>query len=142
MGLLRKFVQRTPPERRLFLGAFVLLAVISVALRVLPFRLLTALLGTHGRRRARADGNEQQIIWAIKTARRFVPGVTCLVESLAAEKLLRAHGHAAELHIGITSKPRFQAHAWVESGGHILLGKAADQSIYTSLPPLRRGSGA
>jgi hypothetical protein len=49
----------------------------------------------------------------------------CLRKSLVLTRLLTRRGIAARLVIGVTLKPQFRAHAWVESGGHALLAPGA-----------------
>lgn len=68
-----------------------------------------------------------QVVWAVAVAGRYVPGGRgCLPQALAAETLLKRYGFPAELKIGVAMSGGgiFQAHAWVESRGEILVGKA------------------
>ena len=55
----------------------------------------------------------------IRAAARNTPGAdTCLVRSLALLGVLRRHGIAAQLRIGVgDTQPRLAAHAWVEVDG-------------------------
>ena len=50
-----------------------------------------------------------------------VPDARCLLRSLVLVRLLARQGIQSRLVIGITSLPRFAAHAWVETGGTPLL---------------------
>jgi hypothetical protein len=66
-----------------------------------------------------------RIAWAIATVSRIVPGGgNCLVRALATGIVLKRYGYPSELKIGVM-KPaggRFEAHAWLESGGNVVIG--------------------
>jgi hypothetical protein len=54
-----------------------------------------------------------------------MPGAkTCLNQALAAQMLLAQRGYPALLHIGVAKgkEGQFQAHAWVESEGKVVIG--------------------
>jgi hypothetical protein len=54
--------------------------------------------------------------------------------------LLARIGQPAALRIGVarSEEGRFQAHAWVESQGRIVVGKLPDLRRYAVLPPLEK----
>jgi hypothetical protein len=61
----------------------------------------------------------------VEVASRRPPGVkSCLNQALAAQVLLGRRGHPSLVHIGVARGERgqFQAHAWVESGGQVVIG--------------------
>jgi hypothetical protein len=58
--------------------------------------------------------------------------VPCLQRSAAATCLLRRHGLAAELVIGVQCRP-FRAHAWVEVEGMIVNDKPYMSELYAVL---------
>ncbi|MBV9790605.1 MAG: lasso peptide biosynthesis B2 protein [Chloroflexi bacterium] len=141
MSPLRKWLRLSPGERWLLTQAWLLLATIRVALWLLPFRVVH-------RRLARAQASSprcsiERIGWAVAIAGVYVPFATCLPQALTALALLRRNGHAADLRIGVArdERGRLQAHAWVESGGQIVIGGSASSvARYTPLPavPLER----
>jgi hypothetical protein len=49
---------------------------------------------------------------------------TCLTEAVVAQVMLARRGHPATLRIGVarSEEGRFEAHAWVESGGRVMIG--------------------
>lgn len=56
-----------------------------------------------------------------------VPGTTCLESSIVTVALLDAQGHPSELKIGVRKRwQEFQAHAWVESNGQLIVGNDVD----------------
>ncbi len=78
------------------------------------------------------------VVWAVTIAGRYVPGATCLVQALVAERVLKRAGHPALLRIGVSNQPGFRAHAWVESNGKVLLGEEENLSQFTALPALKK----
>lgn len=71
------------------------------------------------------------IAWAIEAASVRVPGGrNCLVRALATEYLLHRYGYLCELRIGAKRDEagEFTAHAWLESGGRVLIGEFELQS--------------
>jgi len=123
-------------EHRLWLRALGLLALVRIRLSLVPFDCLSQSvrdvpLG------GPADNSVPvgQLVWAIRSASRLVPRATCLTQALAGQILLRRHGYPAEVHIGVTKDAAqgFQAHAWLEHQGQIVLGQLPDQARYTCL---------
>lgn len=145
MSQLKKFTRLTHTERRLLIEACCLLVAIAVALRWLSLkrlgRILTRRLDLPPRPGATADNSTERIVWALRVTARIVPGATCLVQSLAALRLLLAAGHPARLKIGTRKDPNgsFSAHAWVEFGAEIVLGATAEEVFAPIL--LWEGSG-
>jgi hypothetical protein len=78
----------------------------------------------------------------VTLASRCVPSATCLTQALAGQVLLSRHGHPASLRIGVarSAAGEFQAHAWVECHGRIVIGGAQTLSRFTPLPSLERES--
>lgn len=130
MGRLRRFLCLPAAERRLLIKAALLLAVIRLGVRLLPFRILRRLLtrvaNTPLGPRQADHHSAERIAWAVEAASRHTPGVeSCLVQALTAQVLLNRRGYPAPLHIGVTrgEQGQFQAHAWVESGGKVVIGR-------------------
>lgn len=63
----------------------------------------------------------------------YVPKATCLVQALAAQLLLTRHGHMADLQIGVSQAKGFEAHAWLEFEGRVVLGGVTNLSDYVVL---------
>ena len=76
-------------------------------------------------RTAGALPSPDRIAWAVECVSRVVPrGNNCLVRALATGIVLKRYGYPSELKIGVM-KPaggRFEAHAWLESGGNVVIG--------------------
>jgi hypothetical protein len=122
---IRRLVELPAAERRRLLRAAVAVVIVRLALLLLPFRWV----------RARADagnaGLQQHGVvpagrwaWAVRVAARRIPGASCLTQALALQWLLARAGQSARIHVGVAKHGArgFEAHAWVESNGKILLG--------------------
>ena len=71
---------------------------------------------------------------AVRAVSRFVPGASCLTQAVAALLLIKAGGQQTELKIGVTKDNReFKAHAWLEIGGQIIIGKLPGHRQYIVL---------
>jgi hypothetical protein len=136
------------PDRRLLVKAALLLWAVRLGLWVLPYRLVRRLVARPlSRRSSRASvsvpalDEVERIAKAVRAARRYVPAATCLTQALATEWLLRRVGQPASLRIGVrrTDEGVFQAHAWVESGGRVVIGRHTGISRYKVLPNIGEG---
>lgn len=140
---LRSFSRLSGEEQRLALRALAWIVVVRAGLALFAFTRVRALAsgplrrnGVNGVRRADWPAMVRR---AVLRASRSLPGTTCLAQSLAAERLLRAEGCEARLSIGVAhamvagaregGPPAFpapraslDAHAWVESGGVLVTG--------------------
>lgn len=75
-----------------------------------------------------------EIVRAVRFASEYVPRASCLTQALAARKLLSKYGQGAELKLGVTkNEGNFEAHAWLEIDGRIVLGKQRVHSRYAVL---------
>jgi len=133
---LRAYRRLSRTERRLAIKSIVLVASVRLGLWLLPFRTIqraSAYLGRPGGSGSTAGTRE--IVWAVRLASRYVPRATCLVQALSTQILLGRHGHAGQVHIGVAldAQREFQAHAWVESGGEVLIGGSEELDGYTPL---------
>lgn len=140
MGSLSRFAALSPAERRLFMGAAGLLTAVRVGLWVLPFRWVHKAVGAIGsppRSRDDARPTAERIVWAVEAAARRVPRTTCLVRALAAQALLARRGYTSQLRLGVTrgSNEAFEAHAWIEQDGRVLLGGPVEPR-YVPMPAL------
>ncbi len=139
MERLRKFFRLPVPERLLLVRAITLLAAVRVALWLFPFRIIQLIsaklvqacaTSRHGKRFPSERG-----VWALQAARRYVPRATCLTQALAGQLLLAFNGTSASVRIGVAKKGArdFEAHAWLESDGKILIGGEDADQRYTLL---------
>lgn len=142
MKRLLKFLHFSGKERRVFIKVALLLSAIRLALWVLPFGILRRLMeGTADKNPVKQVNDHPDIeiiIRAVKSTSRYIPKATCLTQAIAARYLLSRLGSRAELRIGVNreGKEDFNAHAWLECQGKIIIGDFEGISKYTPLPPL------
>lgn len=147
MQQARLFLRLGRAEQALLLGSLPLAALVRLGLWLLPPRLWHPLLRpVAGRPSARAARSvpAERVAWAVAAASRFVPGATCLTQALAARLLLAWLGHPALVRIGVARDAggSIAAHAWVESGGAVVLGGTpASLARYRAFPSLEGGGG-
>ncbi len=77
----------------------------------------------------------QDTVWAVRTAAHVLPAsLTCLPQALAVKYLLR-HDPNLPLNIGVqqSASAGFEAHAWVERAGQIIIGEWPEGKTYLPL---------
>jgi hypothetical protein len=135
---LRKLFSLSAPDWRLLASAAFLCGAVRVGLWLLPLRAVQRVLCRIWQRSDRPGREEQlspeRIAWAVNVASRFVPGSTCLTTALATRVLLERRNHRACLYLGLSRTPAggLTGHAWVESGGKVVMG-GRDFSTYVPL---------
>ncbi len=141
MKRLRKYFFLTAGDRRLLVRAGFLLVSTRIGLWLMPFKAVQGMLARIAPEECR-PGKEPQpslerIAWAVCEASRYVPKATCLTQALAAQVLLKKGGYPASVRIGVgrDDDGEFQAHAWVESQGKVVLG-GSKLARYTQLLPV------
>ena len=116
MGAIDRWRRLTRADKRLVVRAAFAVAAMSLGVRTLGLkRVLRAAEGAEKKAAGGADYTD--VVHAVERAGRYVPGGSCLTQSLALAWLLRKHGVRAETRIGVTSDNGFLAHAWVEVDG-------------------------
>lgn len=127
MSVASRFLRLSSRDRRFLVGALGLTALARVGLLFAPFRRVRA-AAVHilpELSRTPSDTDLDRIGWAVVAASRSVPGTTCLVQALVAESLLRVTGHPCAVRFGVArdDRGRPEAHAWVQSGGRVVVGE-------------------
>lgn len=121
-------------------------AWVRVALWRWPYARVRAQL-QHRRNRTRrvvpivVDGRDlardaAALAWAVRAAARRVPHASCLTQALALDTLLAMAGQGGEVRLGVARRNdgSFEAHAWVEHEGRILIGGLPDLDRFSVLP--------
>ena len=133
-------------ERVLLLSAVLLVAIVRIALSLLPSHACLALVrrlsDSPTRRWKEGRPSAERVTWAVEAASRRIPRANCLTQAVSAQLLLRRYGYASSLCLGVTRGARgeFLAHAWLERNGHISIGGAQSAAFtrLTALGPRRR----
>ena len=146
MNRLRKFLQLPAARRRCLISASLLLPAVKVWLAVLRFQtlrdLLVGLTSLPFRFSKLEESSTYDVVWAVESVSRLMPWAsTCLTQALTAQVLLHRRGRPALVHIGTLKSEdgNFEAHAWVESQGEVLLG-GGNLEQFTPLVILDGGS--
>jgi hypothetical protein len=133
---IRTFLALDWQHKKLFIQAFFLLGFVRFSLSNKPFKELVAELELHreavlqpalepsGQEIARSVG------WAVRAAARFTPwNSACLVQVLAAQRILQKRGIAGVFYLGADNSgvedeaPTFLAHAWLKCGDEFITGE-------------------
>jgi Transglutaminase-like superfamily len=157
MGTAAKFIRLGRRDRALALVAARTLAVNWIGLRTIGFtavkRRAARVTGSNPRahswcgpppRRLVSPPSVERISWAVRAASRFIPnGSNCLLRALATQSMLGRFGYRSELRIGVRKADDggIAAHAWLESGGAVVIGEFELEHYVPLAPPESRPSG-
>jgi hypothetical protein len=145
MNKLRKFLALPMADQWLLARCVVLVALIRLGLNTLTLaavqQRLKPWMSPDGRRQQRTNeipsAEMDRLMWAIRQASRCVPAATCLTQALAAQVMLGREGCPTQLRLGVTREAgEFQAHAWVECGGRVIIGDHGSLAKFTTLPAI------
>lgn len=133
MHVLKRFLRLSKRERLLLFQAAISIFLIRLSLTLLSLRnvhRLAVKITWLSDEPLSAD----RIVRAVRSAARFIPGSTCLVQALAAHSLLIRHGYNPLLTIGVAKNEnnRLGAHAWVTCKDEVLIG-GHEAANYTAL---------
>ncbi len=130
----------TGQRKVLFIQAYFLMGSVRYCLARKSFRALTADLRLHRDPAVlpplSVDSRQiaRQVGWAVRTASSFTPWKsTCLVQVLAAQRMLKKQGIAGVFYLGATNSvaedetPSFFAHAWLKCDGEFITGESGHE---------------
>jgi len=132
-------------EKSFVLKASIFLIFIRCAFLILPFSAVRKLLQiltpkSQHLPQGPKQRTKENIAWVVEVASRRIRFTdNCLVKALVTHALLKEEGYPSSLHIGVAKKETslFQAHAWIESEGQIVIGAPEDDaSNFIPLPNL------
>ena len=121
-----------------FLYASVTLVIIKIGLTLLPFQSFRKLFHKISRSEQREDLTSveiNEIVYAVNTLATILPfELLCLPRALAAKYLLRkVPSLSLEIGIEINRNKDFEAHAWVEKDGNVIIGDWSESVFYQRL---------
>lgn len=140
MGKLGKARQLSGAEWLLLGKVFALFPLVRLGVKLLAFKTLVSRLPGEQSLDGPGRGDDltrpDRIAYLVEVAsRHHFLKPTCLEKALVLSGMLRRRGLEADLRIGTTKKDgRFEAHAWVEHRGQVLLGGPVEG--YSPLPVL------
>ena len=142
MKSLKKYLARwrelSGNEKVTFFRAAVCLVIIKISLEILPFSTFRKVFYWFCKSGITHEAPTQKIdttVWAVDTAANLLPiSLLCLPRALATKYLLREIP-SLTLEIGVEINPSkaFEAHAWVEKNGSIIIGDWSESISYKRL---------
>ncbi|MEM7698433.1 MAG: lasso peptide biosynthesis B2 protein [Verrucomicrobiota bacterium] len=124
---LQRFFAVDAARKRLVLEALVILTWARVVVWIVPFRQVAKMLSSSKASEPIGSPAEANNIgWAIRVVSNRVPGFHCLVQGLAATRMLHRRGLPASTHFGVRKDPEtaaIGAHAWVICDGEVITGE-------------------
>jgi len=138
MTKLYKLFKLSYRERHLLLVTYSLLNIVRLGLWLLPFLRLRSYLDNLSTDKpiTRQQVPIAQIVWAVDTSSQYSPGQPkCLARALTTQVLMRRQGHSSALKIGVMkgTQGQFEAHAWVEKEGDVVIGRLANLGSFVPL---------
>jgi hypothetical protein len=139
---ISRFTALDGADKRLLLRAVGWLAVARVMMLVMSFQRLAARLSVTEELSGRAADPDilSKVSWAVAAAANNVPWRSdCFPQTIAASKLLRKHGLASTIHLGVerVGDDELAGHAWLTCGDELVTGRGVDLSRYTELHAFR-----
>jgi len=128
----RKFFHLPGKEKTAFMEAILLLPIIVVAVKLIPFRFLSLCLGTHMATAANINNaiDDKKISTIKQSLQRvciLLPLVNvCLPRAMTAKLMLARRGMASTLFMGVKkdyASGELRAHAWLTVGDITLTGE-------------------
>jgi len=133
---LSKLRQHTWAERALALEALGWLAAMRLAVRLTRFQRIVNWLGLEPGETAgeTAAAIAEQVGWAVRGTAAHTPWESaCLVQALAAARMLQRRRVASTLYLGAARNParreELHAHAWLRCGDLVLTGESESRNF-------------
>lgn len=129
MGIINSFITLDNQDKSLIIKTLILGYRIRFMTWIYSFPKLQEKI--QGRGKAHTNGPEaDRIIWAVQATSPYIVRSTCLTNALTAQVLLSRYGYISQLRIGVLKEEEFEAHAWLEMDGEVVLGKSEREYIY------------
>lgn len=124
--LLKRLRKRTYSELLLLSRALAWVCAIRIGLWCASLARLQRIVAALTRPTSNRSGSfsVEQLSWAVSVASCYVPRATCLTQAVALHILLKRRGFPSRIQIGVAKEKGgpFEAHAWVESQGRVVIG--------------------
>ncbi|MDR9382499.1 MAG: lasso peptide biosynthesis B2 protein [Natronomonas sp.] len=74
------------------------------------------------------------IPWVVAVTDAYIPiYFSCLMRALVGERLFAVNGYRTQIHLGVAKDDEFEAHAWVERRGEIVIGELDEHARFRPL---------
>lgn len=127
MRNLSRFLALGGADRFFLLHCLAAVATVRCGLTLLSYDRVRRRIERYGAQAPASVDELRRVAWGVDAAARFVPRATCLTRALAGQYLLARRGKVSSIRIGVRrgSKAELLAHAWLVSGGYVVLGGPA-----------------
>lgn len=130
MSLIHSFFKLDNNTKLLLIKALLFMWIIRVMLWLFSFHRMEQIVKGFSRVKPVSSTPLPKITWAVQVMGRFVPRSTCLVRALSGQILLARYGYSSLVKIGVSrSKGEFEAHAWLENDGEVVLGESGTDFV-------------
>ena len=132
LGKLKGFMKLPHPRKFFLIKSTVLIVLTRSMLRLFSFsrvKKLSARMSSPGK-----DADLEDLVWSVKTASHLL-GSSCLANAISGQILLSKYNHPSRLRIGVFKDDKFEAHAWLEVEGRVVLGETERE--YTPIYDVR-----
>ncbi|MDI6724002.1 MAG: lasso peptide biosynthesis B2 protein [Methanobacterium sp.] len=130
MSKIKTFLKLNSTEKFILIKAFFLLLTVRIMLWILPFSFIQKITRrlTDVSEDMMSEISIEKLTWAIRVMSIYTPGATCLTRAIAAQILLARYNYSSSIKIGVSKNDEeFEAHAWLEKDGGIILGESETQ---------------
>lgn len=128
--LLLRFARLTLQDKKVLIRALSALVWTRAELSLRPFSGVWQSSLKRSATPVSSAPEPERVAWAFEAVGRRVPVLSnCLVQALAASRVLKKYGYAPVVELGAAKKneSRLAAHAWLTLGGRVLLGSVEDR---------------
>ena len=129
MTVFGSFIALKSEDKLLVLKTFFLNYYIRLILWIFPFRRVHKIVQKKGKSKKNNHLNISRLMWAVNITSNYVFKATCLTKALTAQILLEQHGYSSVLRIGVNKEGEFEAHAWVEYEGDVVMGDSEKEYV-------------
>lgn len=127
MSIFLRFIKLPSREKKLALETLFWVLTIRIMVWIFPFQYVQKKVQKIAKHLA-SDQKKisiQKIRSMIVNISKYVPRATCLVQALVGYILYTKHGYNTKIKIGVlTENGVFEAHAWLEYQGGVVLGQS------------------
>ncbi len=123
--MINNFLELTGSDKQLIIKTLLLMLRTRLILSLLPFK-YTQKFSNKKITKETGELSVNKLIWAVESVSNYIPKATCLTKALTAHNLLNEYGYINQIKIGVGKdvKGEFEAHAWLEYSGEVILGES------------------
>ena len=128
--IINTFLKLPSPEKILIFKALIYQWLVRIMLWVLPFSFIQRKVNKNINFTDNPTVPLEKVIWAVNATSRYIPRSTCLTRALTSKILLDRYHYSTTIMIGVSkNEGEFEAHAWLEYEGEIVLGESEKDYI-------------